>query len=161
MKQSKYPLIFIVDGNKNYRRLVMNSLMAIDYNNIEEYATGRQCLENLYQAPDIVIQEYNLDDINGLELLKKMKINRPHTDFIFLSSQSDTDVVASILKSGAVDYIAKTKYAIGRLAQKIDQLITSKRELDKSVKVEHSLLYSLGFIFISMLSLIVYYTKFS
>jgi DNA-binding NtrC family response regulator len=73
-----------------------------------------------------------MDEMNGLELMKKIKAVKPETDFFFLSGQNDVEVAVSIIKHGAADYIVKNDKALTKLVRSIDFTVNST----KSVKVK-------------------------
>ncbi len=158
--KSHQPLIFVVDRNTNYRNLIINSLAAINYTNVRAFDSAGKCIEMINLCPDIVIQDYQPNGNEGTGLLRKTKRMNPETDFIFLSAQRNPEVVVEILKSGAADYIAKTKYAISKLAGRIDQLVMSKQRMKKLIRQQYQLICSLGLIFFSIVSLVIYYTLF-
>ena len=63
--------IFVVEDDEWYRRLLVHNLsMNPDYD-IESFAGGRECLDNLHKKPDVITLDYRLPDMKGLEVLKK------------------------------------------------------------------------------------------
>ena len=87
MKNHKYPLIFIVEDNSVYNKLISNHLRSHKLINTESFLSGEECLKNIHRKPDIIIQDYLLEGINGLDVLVTTKKKYPSTDFIFLSGQ--------------------------------------------------------------------------
>ena len=133
MENQKYPLIFIVEDNSVYNKLIVNHLRSHKLIRIESFLTGEECLQNIDRKPDIIIQDYLLDGINGIEVLKATRKKYPETEFIFLSGQNDIEVAINSMKYGAYDYIVKDQYALKKLTDKINrimvkhELITSNR----------------------------------
>jgi len=121
--RKKYPFIFIVEDNKSYCKVVDFHLKHNGYENIMLLESGENCLNNLHLKPDIIIQDYKLQGISGLNVLQRVKSVLPFTEFIFLSSQDSIEIAVNSIKYGAFDYIIKDDVALQRLLQKIENII--------------------------------------
>ena len=119
----KYPLIFIVEDNKAYSKVVDYHLKHNGYENSKVFTSGEDCLNELHLKPDIIIQDYKLQGISGINVLQRVKSVLPFTEFIFLSSQDSIEIAVSSIKYGAFDYIVKDDVALQRLLQKIENII--------------------------------------
>jgi DNA-binding NtrC family response regulator len=75
------------------------------------------------------VLDYSFEGINGLELMKKVKLDHPEIDFIFLSAQNDVEVAVKIMRLGAADYIVKNEKAPHNLLRSIEHLISVTREI--------------------------------
>jgi len=99
---------------------------------IESFTTGKECLKNLYRNPDVVTLDYRLPDMQGLEILKKIKAENDEIQVIIVSEQDEIEVVVELLKFGAYDYIVKSKDIRNRLlntVHNIRQGVHLKREI--------------------------------
>jgi len=79
---------------------------------VSSFGTGEECLKNLYQNPDVIILDYNLNDIykeaaNGLEILEEIKKHNNPVHVIMLSSQKRYGVAAQTISKGAEQYVIK------------------------------------------------------
>jgi DNA-binding NtrC family response regulator len=83
--------------------------------------------------PDIIIQDYLLEGMTGIEVLIKAKKTNPDVEFIFLSGQDSIDIAINSMKYGAYDYIVKDQMALQKMVNKINK-INSVTELVKSNK---------------------------
>jgi DNA-binding NtrC family response regulator len=133
MQNIKNPLIFVVEDNQMYNKLVVSYLKTNKFTNVESYLSGEEALENMHKNPDIVIQDYLLEGMTGIEVLIKAKKSNPKAEFIFLSGQDSIDIAINTMKYGAYDYIVKDQMALQKLVNKIHK-ITSITELVKSNK---------------------------
>ena len=151
MKRRKDPLIFIVEDNPVYNKLIINYLQSKNFNRIESFFSGEECVKRIGEKPDIIIQDYLLEGIDGIEVLKQYKKVHSHAEFIFLSGQDSVDVAVNTLKLGAFDYIVKDQMALKKLADKISRIMT----MQKLVKSNRR--YKIGIIlfFVALVALII------
>lgn len=133
MQNTKNPLIFVVEDNHIYNKLVVSYLKTNKYTNVESYFTGEEALQNMHKNPDIVIQDYLLDGITGIEVLIKAKKIAPNVEFIFLSGNDNIDIAINSMKYGASNYIVKDQMALPKLVEKIRQ-VTSVSEFVQTKK---------------------------
>lgn len=137
MQKTKNPLIFIIEESIIYKDLIVGYLQSNKFPNIKVFKTGDECMGALHLNPDIIILDYSIEGISGLELMRKVKATRPHIDFIFLSGQNDVEIAISILKLGASDYVVKNDKAPKRLLKAIEQAIldTNKEKMNKGFTI--------------------------
>jgi len=133
MQNTKNPLIFVVEDNQMYNKLVVSYLKTNKFTNVDAYLSGEDALKNMDKNPDIVIQDYLLEGMTGIEVLIKAKKTNPNVEFIFLSGQDSIDIAINSMKYGAYDYIVKDQMALQKMVNKIHK-INSVTELVKSNK---------------------------
>lgn len=124
--------IFVVEDNEWYNRLLVHTLsLNVDYE-IKSFHNATDFLNSLHESPDVVTLDYRLPDMNGLDLLKKIREENSEVQVILISEQSDIETVVSLLKLGVYDYIVKTNDIRERLlltVQNIKNGIGLKREI--------------------------------
>lgn len=162
MQKTDNPLIFVVEDNQMYNKLVVSYLKTNKFTNVESYLSGEEALKNMDKNPNIVIQDYLLEGMTGIEVLIKAKKSNPNVEFIFLSGQDSIDIAINSMKYGAYDYIVKDQMALQKLVNKINK-INSVTELVKSnqrYKVGVVLFFlGLGLLIIITLALAILYPK--
>ncbi|MDO9185463.1 MAG: sigma-54 dependent transcriptional regulator [Bacteroidia bacterium] len=57
--------------------------------------------------PDLVLCDYRLGDMEGVEVLKRIKDIEPSVPFIIMTGYSDIRTAVNVMKMGAFDYLAK------------------------------------------------------
>ncbi|MEO8151079.1 MAG: sigma-54 dependent transcriptional regulator [Bacteroidia bacterium] len=57
--------------------------------------------------PNLVLCDYRLGDMDGIEVLHKIKEIEPSIPFIIMTGYSDIRIAVSVMKLGAFDYLAK------------------------------------------------------
>jgi len=133
MKDTKNQLIFVVEDNQMYNKLIVSYLKTNKFTNVESFLSGEDVLKNLHKNPDIIIQDYLLEGMTGIEVLIKAKKTNPNVEFIFLSGQDSIDIAINSMKYGAYDYIVKDQMALQKMVNKIHK-INSVTELVKTNK---------------------------
>jgi DNA-binding NtrC family response regulator len=114
--------IFVVEDDEWYNRLLVHTLSLNPDYEIQSYTTGKDCLANLYQEPDIITLDYRLPDSKGLEIMKQIKEINEDIQIILISEQVNIDVVVALLKLGAYDYIVKSRDIKERLLNTVNNI---------------------------------------
>jgi DNA-binding NarL/FixJ family response regulator len=83
-------------------------------------------------APDVVIMDITMPDLNGVEATKQILSKSPDIKIIGLSMHSDTVFVTEMLKSGAAGYLIKD-CAFEELVRAIRTVIDNKVYLSPSI----------------------------
>lgn len=148
MNKKRHPIIFIVEDNKAYSKIIEHHLKTNEYHSIYTFSSGEECLQNLYLKPDIIIQDYKLQGINGISVLLQYKKKHPHCEFIFLSGQDDVPTAVNAIKAGAFDYIVKTDTAMSLLVPKIKDVIRMQNHKRKIRKYHNALISFIVALFI-------------
>ncbi|MFZ0854076.1 MAG: response regulator transcription factor [Hyphomicrobiaceae bacterium] len=100
------PTILIVDDEPPIRKLLRMGLTSQGYQ-VLEAANGKSALEQLRQKPALVVLDLGLPDIDGLELLRRIRHRHSDLPVIVLSSRGDEAGKVAALDLGADDYITK------------------------------------------------------
>ncbi|WP_372774837.1 response regulator [Mangrovibacterium sp.] len=148
MVTSKNPLIFVVEDNQVYNRLIVSFLKTNKLTNVESFSSGEDAIKAMEKQPAVVIQDYLLEGMNGIEVLKRAKKIAPNVEFIFLSGQDNIDVAINSMKYGAYDYIVKDQMALKKMVNKI-QKIQSYNQLEVS-RTRYKTGVILFFVFLSL-----------
>jgi two-component system, OmpR family, KDP operon response regulator KdpE len=98
--------ILVVDDEPPIRKLLRMGLGAHGYE-VLEAPNGRTALELLGRDPALVILDLGLADIDGLELLGRIREARPTLPVVVLSSRGDEGGKVEALDMGADDYVTK------------------------------------------------------
>ena len=88
MKRRTDPLIFIVEDNPVYNKLIINYLQSKKFNRIESFFSGEECVKRIGEKPDIIIQDYLLEGIGDRSIKTIQKSSFPRRIYIpFRSGQ--------------------------------------------------------------------------
>lgn len=105
--------VLVVDDEPQIQRVLRPSLTASGYE-VLEAATGREALAAVSaNSPDLVILDLGLPDMDGKEVLRKLRI-LTRTPVIVLSARDRESEKIAALDLGADDYVEKP-FAMGEL----------------------------------------------
>jgi two-component system OmpR family response regulator len=132
MKTDKKIKLFLVDDDALFLKSLQIDFVELKEYEVETFATGELCLQNMASNPDVVILDYHLngvDDtaINGLETLDKIKAINPDIPIVILSSQDKIEVAVNCMHHKALDYVVKSETAFMR----IQKIIAASLKLNK------------------------------
>jgi two-component system KDP operon response regulator KdpE len=98
--------ILVVDDEPPIRKLLRMGLTSQGYE-VLDAPNGRTALELLAKNPDLVILDLGLPDIDGLDLLRRIRHRRENLPVVVLSSRGDEAGKVAALDLGADDYVTK------------------------------------------------------
>lgn len=102
--------ILIVDDSKAMRLIVRRTLRQAGFGDyeVEEAANGLEALECIGKAtPALVISDWNMPEMNGIELLKELNNRKLSVRFGFVTTEGTPDMRALADEAGALFLIAK------------------------------------------------------
>ncbi len=117
--------VLIVDDQQSMRGICKYILNQLGFNQITEAKSGRDALGKLEKTRvDLIISDWNMDDIDGLTLLKVLR-KHPKTakmPFIMATGRSDKEQVQEAISCGVNNYIIKP-FDAGSMKKKIEAVI--------------------------------------
>jgi two-component system chemotaxis response regulator CheY len=100
----------IVDDSRATRSLLRRTLIEVGYE-VLEAGNGLEALELLGSCDpvDLALVDWNMPEMDGLELVKAMRADRTYADMVVMmvSAESDMSNVARALMVGADEYAIK------------------------------------------------------
>ena len=161
MAIGKDHLIFVVENNKIYNLMVTEYLKKQDFTNVKSIYSGEECVEVVEkgETPEIVIQDYHLDGINGIDVLRKVKKISPKTEFVFLTSNENMDVAVNTIKYGGYDYIVKDKMALDKVVFKILKIIKMIKLEKKNKQILRAMYITSGVVILFVILAFVFFVN--
>jgi two-component system KDP operon response regulator KdpE len=98
--------VLVIDDEPPIRKLLRMGLNAHGYH-ILEAQNGKTALDLLGQAPDLIILDLGLPDIQGHDLLRMIRARNENVPIVVLSSRGDEAGKVKALDFGADDYVTK------------------------------------------------------
>lgn len=102
--------VLIVDDSKAMRMIVKRTLGQTDLGkcDIVEAENGEIALEKVgTEGPDLILCDWNMPKMSGIEFLKKLRETGSKTQFGFITSESGSDVRDLAFESGAQFIVTK------------------------------------------------------
>lgn len=100
------PLILIVEDEAPIRNLISVTLEAHDYRYILAPNAGTAIMEASSHNPDIILLDLGLPDLDGVEVIRKVR-SWSNMPIIVISARSDDTDKIEALDAGADDYLTK------------------------------------------------------
>ena len=99
--------IMIVDDEKIVRESLYHWFMKTGHT-VEKAASGFEALERLAENPfDVLFVDIKMPEMNGIELLEKVKIEYPETIVIIITAYGSIESAVKAMQLGASDYLLK------------------------------------------------------
>jgi len=114
--------LFLVDDDELILKSFSRHLKNLGFENIKTFDNGGSALNQLTENPFLVLLDYQMADLNGFEVLRKIKRYNPNTYVIMLSSQDDLQSAVNTLKFGAFDYIIKGDADMQNLQKALERI---------------------------------------
>jgi two-component system, response regulator PdtaR len=119
----------IVDDSATMRCTLKAFLEAAGIDVIGQLSSGHQLLQAIHQAPpDIVCLDYNLPDIDGLELLKSIVSQHPQVAVLMVTGDQDPGLQNTAAEYGAAGFIQKP-FSQDQIIKEVSHIIRTKRQL--------------------------------
>jgi len=102
--------ILVVDDYKTMIRIIGNLLKQLGFKNIDDASDGGAALNKLRQKSfDLVISDWNMEPVSGLELLKQVRADAKlkSLPFLMVTAESKTENVVAAKEAGVDSYIVK------------------------------------------------------
>jgi len=116
--------ILIVDDFATMRRILKNILKQLGFKNLLEADDGTTALDALEKNDiDLVISDWNMPKMTGLELLKSVRASKKYakTPFLMVTAEAQKQNVIEAVQAGVSNYVVKpfTAEAISDKLKKI------------------------------------------
>ena len=127
--------VLVVDDFKNWRRQVHSLLQARPtWQIIAEASDGSEAVQKAEELkPDLIVLDVGLPNLSGIEAARQIRQRSPNSAIIFLSQNSDLDVVRAALGTGALGYVHKID-AGGELLPAMDAVLEGQQFVSSSLK---------------------------
>jgi DNA-binding NtrC family response regulator len=126
--------IFVVDDDIFCLTLYEQFLRNLGYSDMTSFNAGDECLHKIKEGPALVFMDYNMEGMNGIEVLKKIKAINPRIMVYIISGQENSQVAKEAMQHGALDYVVKSSLSpdkMGVIMQRVEQLYTPSHNTGK------------------------------
>lgn len=101
----------VVDDSRAVRMLLARTLKQIGFE-VQEAANGREALEVMEAGNSgvgLVLADWNMPEINGLDLLKQLRRNPALSSLavVMVTTETEIEQIAEAMEAGANEYVMK------------------------------------------------------
>ena len=116
--------VLIVDDFATMRRILRNILKQLGFTNLVEADDGTTALEVLEkQKIDLIISDWNMPKMTGLELLKAVRSNKKlkGLPFLMVTAEAQKKNVIDAVQAGVTNYIVKP-FTADQILEKLEKI---------------------------------------
>jgi DNA-binding NtrC family response regulator len=131
--------VLVVDDDPQVCKTVGMILKEHGYH-VQSYSQPRQALQAVRKSPfDIALIDIKMPDLNGLELVEKIKAEDPRIAPIVMTAYPDVQTAAETMRLGSRDYITKPfreeqlLSSVERIAHEMGLIYTNEQELNRLI----------------------------
>lgn len=102
--------VLLVEDQSEARAMMRNMLLEMGVTQIFEAPDGRDALrflDSAFEFVDLVICDWNMPSMSGVELLRQLRTVYPDLPFLMVTGRSDMESVVEAKSSGVTGYIRK------------------------------------------------------
>src|SRR5688572_2653931 len=98
--KNQHPLkIFILEDDVWYGSMLQHYLALNPDYEVKRFHNCKDFINQLHERPDVVTLDYSMPDMDGSEVLKKIKEVDPGIQVIIISGQEDIKTAISLIKN--------------------------------------------------------------
>ena len=129
--------IFVVDDDRFVLESVTTLLGEFGFS-VRAFSNGQDAVRQFVMEPvDLVLTDINMPDMDGIELLEKIRFLDRETPVVLMTAYADLDVAVKAIQKGAFDFIIKP-YRPPALVHTVEKGVNFKRltQIEKNYKEE-------------------------
>lgn len=129
------PKLVAIDDDPLVRRLLGQFFVEKGYTSVivEDGITGLEAVQR--ERPDVVVLDNVLPDLNGLEVLKKIREVDRHLPVLFITAQGTSRTAIEAMKLCAFDYLPKP-LDLDRLGRQVERALEARRLMRTPVQID-------------------------
>jgi len=136
------PRILVAEDDDDQRELICEALRT-HYNDpqgrrIVSVSSGHECLAQDLNSFDIILQDYHIGDMSGLELLDQI-LARADLPVVFVTAENVAATAAEAIQHGAEDYVLKLGDYLFSIPVIIDKSIRQHRMKKENERLQKEL----------------------
>lgn len=113
----------VVDDSVVMRKIVINAISQMGITDVGQAADGQEAVKEVMSGGyDLVLMDWNMPNMLGIDALKAMRANGVKTPVIMVTTEAEKSRILEAIKSGANNYVVKP-FQPEQLIQKIKDTI--------------------------------------
>ncbi len=117
--------ILIVDDFMTMRRIIRNIVVGMQFKQILEAGDGKEAIEILKSRKvDVIVSDWNMPSMSGLEFLKWVRSNEATRDipFLMVTAEAQKENLVEAIRAKVTKYIAKP-FTPAALVERLEQIL--------------------------------------
>ncbi|RQD70313.1 MAG: response regulator [Tindallia sp. MSAO_Bac2] len=114
--------ILSVDDSAIVRKIIRGAVEVLNYDLLEasDGLEGKEVLQNHYEDIGLILLDWNMPGMNGMELLMEIKKEPKYSSIpvMMVTTESEKENIVRAIKAGAVHYVVKP-FTMEELIKKI------------------------------------------
>ena len=130
MKKISSKSVLIAEDHLEARKILTALIHKIGATHVDSVQNGVEALNKVQEQPvDLLVVDWNMPEMDGLELLKTLRSNEAtkHIKFLMVTADNDKTHVLEAILAGADGYLVKP-VTLERLEQKIEDIFKDEEE---------------------------------
>ena len=120
--------IFLVEDDHTLNKMITSTLEeALGYN-VTTFSDGKKAFENINDTFDIYLIDINIPNINGLELIRQIKLLNIESKIFIISGDTNIETIVKAYDLGCDDYIKKP-FDIREIVAKIHHSLSQSAQI--------------------------------
>jgi len=116
--------VLVVDDSSTMRRIIINSLRKLEFSQVAEAENGVEALEKLSADTGLIVTDWNMPVMNGLNFIKNVRANPEYTTvpIIMVTTEAGKSEIVEAVRNGVNNYIVKP-FTVQVLKEKIQSVL--------------------------------------
>jgi two-component system, chemotaxis family, chemotaxis protein CheY len=117
----------VVDDSATMRRIIINSLQRIGYENCVEAADGMDALNSFDPSIEFIITDWNMPNMGGLDMVRSIRSHQHggRVPIIMVTTRSVREDIVEAAQAGVNNYVVKP-FTPEVLKGKIEQVLAAR-----------------------------------
>jgi two-component system, chemotaxis family, chemotaxis protein CheY len=120
----------IVDDSSTMRRIIINTLNKLGHQDFVEASNGREGIDRLGTsngAIDMIITDWNMPEMNGIDFIKAVRSTAGSKDVpvLMVTTNAAKDDIVEALRAGVNNYVVKP-FTAETIKEKIDAVLAAR-----------------------------------
>ena len=100
--------VLVADDSSTMRKIILRSLQAVGVKDVTEAADGAEAIAIFAPGKfDLVLTDWNMPGMNGLELLKAIRAQDAQVPVIMVTTEAEKSRILEAIQAGVTDYLVK------------------------------------------------------
>lgn len=115
----------VVDDSTTMRRIIVNTLNKLGYQDIVEAGNGREGIDKVGEGPlDLIITDWNMPEMNGVEFIRTLRSmdGKQQLPVLMVTTNAAKDDIVEALRAGVNNYVVKP-FTPDTIKEKIDAVL--------------------------------------